>query len=153
MSKTGKSDNHETCFQKVNIHLWLGIKLLSQRWWIPILVDRSFFPIVKTCKNIWICGWASEYRLTPHRTSYRKFKKADTPNRRSIAACILSNSKIFGLFTFVLSRWSAWYWDTRDLWDFTSNLMAVDRNTKVLDLHLAVSYPSVDRWRISNKRC
>jgi len=28
-----------------------GIKLLSQRWWIPILVDRSFFPIVKTCKT------------------------------------------------------------------------------------------------------
>jgi len=47
----------------------------------------------------------------------------------------------FCLLTFVLSQWSALY---RDPTDFTFNLMAVDPNIKVMDLHLAVADPRLE---------
>ena len=50
----------------------------------------------------------------------------------------------FCLLTFVLSQWSALYQDTPDLWDFAFNLLAVDPNIKVLDLHLAVADPRLE---------
>ena len=46
--------------------------------------------------------------------------------------------------TFVFSQLSALYRDPTDLWDFTFNLMAVDPNIKVLDLHLAVADPRLE---------
>jgi len=57
---------------------------------------------------------------------------------------LVSGATIIEQFLFVRSQWSSWYWDPPHLWDFTFNLMAVDPNIKVLDLHLTVADPRLE---------
>jgi len=97
-----------------------GIKLLSQRWWIPIwwTTHYSHISARNMCKKIW-CNMLRQCIYALH---------------SSLARWLLNN---YCLLTFVLSQWSALYWDMMDPWDFTFNLMAVDPNI------LAVADPSI----------